>query len=299
MSALPRQHRLGRRASRVGRGGFTLLELLAAVALSVLLMAAVYFAFDLSARLTTTGQEEVERARLAQAVLREIEQDLRQAISPPPAAPPLAAAVSSTAPRREARIASPPVGLIGDSDRVLLLVFANERARGDEESRNAAGGIRRVGWKMSNGAGTARSAEPLSDSSLEAWFAAPAPGRGLLRGTTTEGASVDARGSGLSAAAQAEPPEWRVFASEVVALSFRYFDGREWRPTWNSARAGRLPSAVEIVVTVEVAISTAHGASSAAAIPTRVWRLVTTLPTATLPPHSPAIRQPLLGGGSP
>jgi len=62
------------------RRGFTLFEVVVALALSVLLLAGVYAAMDLYWRFSTTGQEEVERAQIARAVLRRIETDLRSVV---------------------------------------------------------------------------------------------------------------------------------------------------------------------------------------------------------------------------
>jgi prepilin-type N-terminal cleavage/methylation domain-containing protein len=62
------------------RRGFTLFEVVVALALSVLLLAGVYAGMDLYWRFSTTGQEEVERAQIARAVLRQIETDLRSVV---------------------------------------------------------------------------------------------------------------------------------------------------------------------------------------------------------------------------
>jgi len=62
------------------RAGFSLLEILVALALSVILLGAIYAALDLFWRYSTTGQEEIERAQLARAILRTIEMDLRSVV---------------------------------------------------------------------------------------------------------------------------------------------------------------------------------------------------------------------------
>ena len=40
----------------------------------------------------------------------------------------------------------------------------------------------------------------------------------------------------------------QVIAPEVVELAFRYFDGTAWTDSWDSAAAGALPRAVEVVI---------------------------------------------------
>lgn len=64
----------------IRRRGFTLFEVVVALALSVLLLAGIYAGMDLYWRFSTTGQEEVERAQIARAVLRQIETDLRSVV---------------------------------------------------------------------------------------------------------------------------------------------------------------------------------------------------------------------------
>ena len=59
------------------RGGFTLVEVLVTLALSLMLLAAVYMALDMYYRYSSAGQAEVERAQIARAILQRIELDLR------------------------------------------------------------------------------------------------------------------------------------------------------------------------------------------------------------------------------
>jgi len=79
----------------IRRRGFTLFEVVVALALSVLLLAGIYAGMDLYWRFATTGQEEVERAQIARAVLRQIETDLRSVVYQSPEM--IAAATASVA----------------------------------------------------------------------------------------------------------------------------------------------------------------------------------------------------------
>ena len=79
----------------IRRRGFTLFEVVVALALSVLLLAGIYAGMDLYWRFSTTGQEEVERAQIARAVLRQIETDLRSVVYQSPEM--IAAATASVA----------------------------------------------------------------------------------------------------------------------------------------------------------------------------------------------------------
>jgi hypothetical protein len=62
------------------RGAFTLFETLVALGVSVVLSAALYFAVDLYARLTSAGKDDSERAQIARAALRQIELDLHAVV---------------------------------------------------------------------------------------------------------------------------------------------------------------------------------------------------------------------------
>ena len=75
----------GRNAGSPCASGFTLLEILLALGLSVVLLVAVAAAIDLYRRMTIAGQEDVSEARLVRAVLRKIESDIRSTV--PPQAP--------------------------------------------------------------------------------------------------------------------------------------------------------------------------------------------------------------------
>lgn len=64
------------------RSGFTLLEVLLALGLSVVLLVAIAAAIDLYRRMTIAGQDQVSEARLVRAVLRKMEIDIRSIVPP-------------------------------------------------------------------------------------------------------------------------------------------------------------------------------------------------------------------------
>src|SRR5437016_5936871 len=72
--------RLSLLAPRRPRRGFTLLEVLVAISLSLLLIAALYSGLNLYWRYSTVGHDDVERALLARALLRRIALDVRSAM---------------------------------------------------------------------------------------------------------------------------------------------------------------------------------------------------------------------------
>src|ERR1700722_15242958 len=64
------------------RGAFTLLEILLALAVSVVLLVAIATAIDLYRRMTIAGQDQIGEARLVRAVLHKIEADIRSVVPP-------------------------------------------------------------------------------------------------------------------------------------------------------------------------------------------------------------------------
>jgi prepilin-type N-terminal cleavage/methylation domain-containing protein len=60
--------------------GFTLLEVIIALSLSVLLLTAVYGAIRMQYRLSQSGREQMEQAQLSRAILRLIESDVRSVV---------------------------------------------------------------------------------------------------------------------------------------------------------------------------------------------------------------------------
>ena len=58
-----------------GRVGFTLVEVLIALSLTVLLLSAIYSAIDMHIRFQTAGRAEIHRAQLMRAVIRKMDED--------------------------------------------------------------------------------------------------------------------------------------------------------------------------------------------------------------------------------
>ncbi len=79
-----RQSAVGRTGPAPGRAGFTLIEVVAALAISAILLAAVYGAFLLYSRIATTAQRPIDQAQIARAVLRQMSNDLRSLVYRPP-----------------------------------------------------------------------------------------------------------------------------------------------------------------------------------------------------------------------
>ncbi len=76
----PREVAVAHKQTRGSRSGFTLMELMLAVALSGFIMLAIGMAIDLHLRMLDERRGEIEQAQLARAVLGLMSQDLRNAV---------------------------------------------------------------------------------------------------------------------------------------------------------------------------------------------------------------------------
>ena len=72
---------------RIPNRGFTLVELLLAMALTLTLMTMLYTAMDLHYRFSTMGQIEVERSQIARSLLSQMAADIRSTVYRPEEVP--------------------------------------------------------------------------------------------------------------------------------------------------------------------------------------------------------------------
>ncbi|MBL8850228.1 MAG: prepilin-type N-terminal cleavage/methylation domain-containing protein, partial [Planctomycetaceae bacterium] len=84
-SASPALEAVGSRrcATPSRRAAFTLVELLAALGISVLLIAAISASFDIYLRVTTTGQVAIERQQVTRAILDQMTRDVASIVFRP------------------------------------------------------------------------------------------------------------------------------------------------------------------------------------------------------------------------
>lgn len=250
--------RMPRRVRNLSRSGFTLLEVLTALALSVLLIAAIYSGLDLCYRYSETGREEVERAQVARAVLRQIERDLRGVLYHPPSETSSSSSATSTsstsesgsgtagstssstgateiAATEDAGVAAAS-GLFGNSNTLMLHV--------SHPMREQAFGLVDTAHIQSRGSDLLTVAYFVGGTgtgSLQSLVKTP----GLLRmqGERLALSLADQQSNlnTLAAAAQSLAPE-------VIAIEFQYFDGFNWRSNWDSTVFSGLPRAIKVAI---------------------------------------------------
>lgn len=266
--------------------GFTLLEVLVALGMSVVLVSGIYAALNLYIRVTQEDATVLERSRVSRAVFRQMSRDIQSVLFRIPEETNSTDETTETSTSEsssttegdststtetetteidsvvdpEAAMTSTSVGLIGDAGKLTLHI-----SRPARDMQYAA---------LADGAGVAaRTSDLLSvtyfladaaSSGLEGavgQLAQQDAGESQLTSSGTLGlarlagdrmaieyADLEADVDSLAAAA-------KVIAPEVTSLEFRYFDGLTWQSEWDSVASERLPNAVEITLGLKRIIS--------------------------------------------
>jgi len=234
-------------------GGFTLLEIIIAAALTVTLLAGLWSLFHVYTRLFEVGQEKTERAQLVRALLDQMTDDLHSAIQDPVVPQGRRQAGQGLGAARR-------FGLIGASGAMRFDVLQIPPsqiaprwiAEGEEESTRAAAAnapeLRTVSYEFVD-AETALESEDPSRYGLirrDLDFETPLPENEAAPRNQVDSGGGEYDGespftAGLTSDAMMVVPE-------IVSAEFRYFDGRGWSSQWNSLQRKGLPVAVEVVL---------------------------------------------------
>lgn len=259
-------HRTSHRPT--ARSGFTLLELVLALGLTITLLSALYAAMELHWRFATQGQIEVERAQVARALLTRMSADIRSVsystedIYSPPDSPgddetddssenesdmDSGDDLASTEPAF--RFAEPGLaftgassGVYGDGATLVLHISRPYRERNSSDAYASAlskSDLKSVAYIMAEGDGL------LSQTAQSQLAGMDSPQQGLVRmdGDRFSLSLDDAQNDPLQGASQA-----RVLAEEIEYISFAFHDGYEWLTEWDSTYEGRLPNAIGITL---------------------------------------------------
>lgn len=248
-------------AARRRPGGFTLVEMLVATALSGMLLAALWMLMSTYGELFDKGQRQVEQAQLSRALLEQIADDLRSAIQDP--LPSQAGEAAGAGQRRR-------FGLFGTSRELRFDVLqltpqlpnpvpvGQAAAAEDAQTAPRVPELRTVHYTFLEPA-TSEDGElsPTGPQGLvrtELDFETPlASDPTAARAATGAAASADVADLDLEPADEpsAGAPEvalddTRLEVPEVASVQFRYFDGRGWSDAWNSLDRKALPAAVAV-----------------------------------------------------
>lgn len=245
------------RRRRSSSAGFTLFEVILAIGLTTILLAAIYSALDLYWKYTTIGQQQVERAQIARAVFQKITHDLHSVTFIQNTAEEEEASSSDseeTSDVVEIQVTNPDdaytsgnIGVYGDAQSLVL-----------HTSRPA----RQAMFVSQSASSTGLQSDLLSIS----YFLAVSGSEGLAgavgdrlgdtngQGNATQGlarlegdrlsmTSADESGDLEQLAAQSE-----LLAPEIGSLQFQYFDGTDWLEVWDSVEYGTVPQAVKVTI---------------------------------------------------
>ncbi|WP_417375065.1 hypothetical protein [Gimesia maris] len=235
-----------------------MLEVILAIGLTGLLLAAIYSALDLYWKYTTLGQQQVERAQIARAVFQKISQDLHSVtyMQETGVEEEESTTGSSETETEETVIevtnpddayTSGNIGVFGDAQSLVL-----------HTSRPG-----RQPLLISN---TGSSSAMQSDLLSVSYFLAVAGAEGLqgavgdqYRNTATTGQSTQGlarlEGDRLamsmadgSADVQVLAQQSQLLAAEISSLQFQYFDGTDWLEVWDSIEYGTVPQAIKVTI---------------------------------------------------
>ncbi|MFK7777320.1 MAG: prepilin-type N-terminal cleavage/methylation domain-containing protein [Gimesia sp.] len=236
--------------------GFTLLEVILALGLTSLLLAAIYSALDLYWKYTTIGQQQVERAQIARAVFQKMTHDLH----------------SVTFAQNTIEEESSSGDSEEDSDDVEIQVT-------NPDDAYTSSNIGVYGDAQSLVLHTSRPArQPMfvsqSDSSTElqsdllsiSYFLANAGSEGLAGAVGDRFRNTDGQGNETQGLARLEGDRLsmskadesgdleqlalksKLLAPEIGSLQFEYFDGTDWLEVWDSIEYGTVPQAVKVTI---------------------------------------------------
>lgn len=272
--------------------GLTLLEVLIALALSSVLLTAVYVAMDLHWKYSSAGRDEAERSQLARAIANRLEVDLRSVVYRPQE-PTGGEATDDTGDTSGSTSGSGTDPTTGDSSASTEPPPDGEvevdptNAEGTGLFGNATTLLMHISQPSKTLAyiplGISQPGERTSDLLSVSWFVASRDASGLQGAVAQDGEGLT-RTSGDRLTSQLADEEGNldalastamVLAPEVTAIRFQYFDGADWRADWDSDLLGGLPRAIEIVMDIR-----ASGSHKRSDDMVRTYRMVVALPIA-------------------
>lgn len=225
------------------RAGFTLVEVLAALVLGAILLAAVYSTLDIMMRSIRVGKEAVQSLQVIRGTAIRLQTDIRQnlslLISAPSVQQALAAAANATSSSSSSGTGT--TGTTGTTEGTSTPEPGqfNFSVQGDEFSLTLYGSqtpqFSRLDAETPNSV--------YSDLRTISYYCQP--GTGLVRKETLNVLS----GSTDSSDASHE----EILAPEVQEMSFQYFDSstHSWMTSWDGTTMGP-PAAIEITLTVRM-----------------------------------------------
>lgn len=305
--------------------GMTLLELILALALSGLLLMAISMAVQVHWRAFDVKLSGVEEAQLVTAILRNISDDIRSTLkSEPPNIEGLN--LTSLAPMDDEPLQDPPieqptndplqdpptegemtsesgpsviVGLYGSATQLQFDISRLPRVdqfQSLETSDGAVGfpsDVKTVVYFLcSEGSIAGDGSTAMGGVSMggNVTPSSTGAGRGLMRAESDRAVSAFGEVNGSTDSLYGDA---KLLAAEVTSIQFQYFDGTEWLAEWNSDEQGGLPTAIEVLLTVDSVPNNQSGTPAASTLTPVVdftaqsnYRMVVQLPVGGISPST-------------
>ncbi len=312
-------------SKRHSQRGLSLLELCLALAISVVVIGLITLAIRFQLGTFEQRRDRIEQAALGRAILRQIADDLRSVVAYSPVDLEGVGTVTANAEETtgiDAETTDDPTAgevvtvakgaysaaMYGDQysiefDMSRLPRLDEYQSIVSDDGRTAIAQIptdvRTIAYYLAGSAPiTQASAQLSAQSGLQSGLSSggnlamqnallPLQGTGLVRQERDRAVATFSQGS-LDLSNLSQDTGEDLLAEEVTRLEFRYFDGYQWWPDWNSDSRGGLPMAVEILVAFmdrkideNTPTSLAAASTNPNSVPQElIYRLVVRIPTA-------------------
>lgn len=222
------------------RSGFTLVEVMAAIVIGAVLLAAVYSTLEIMLKSIRIGKEAVQSLQVIRGTAIRLQTDIRQNLSLLMTAPSVQQAqaqASSSSSSTSGSTGTGTTGGTGSSEATVDPVQFNMGVQGDQYNLTIYGSqtphYSRLDAETPNSV--------FSDLRTITYFCDPT--QGLMRQEM-----VNVLGGSNTDSSQQE-----AIASEVTSMQFQYFDptSQSWVPQWDGTNNGP-PAAIEVTLTVKM-----------------------------------------------
>jgi prepilin-type N-terminal cleavage/methylation domain-containing protein len=249
------------------RRGFTLVEMLVALALSAVVISSVYGAIHLQWKVRTAGEARVDLARRAQGAVLDLTFDLRGCRRPVVAVGENNSSTASTesattngiphselfpikAPEITERVLqfdSLPenvrlIEFVGRSDAMMLTIDRGNSRFPSTGSEVPIDSARQVCWFLNSGRNVRIPYGISEPHRYQAEMRSSAVPHGLVRVELPVSPEAFTRQMDVTP----ENSSWTVVDDSVATVRLRYFDGATWQSSWDSSESTQLPIAVEV-----------------------------------------------------
>jgi len=218
------------------RSGFTLVEVLAAIVIGAVLLAAVYSTLEIMLKSIRIGKEAVQSLQVIRGTAIRLQTDIRQNLSLLMTAPSVQQALAA---QQQQATPTPPSPTPAANTSSVDPVQFNFGVQGDQYNLTIYGS--QTPHYSKTDAETPNSV--FSDLRTITYYCDPT--QGLMRQET-----VNVLGGTNTDPSQQQE---EAIASEVKSMSFQYFDpvGQTWVTQWDGTNNGP-PSAIEVTLTVQM-----------------------------------------------